>query len=166
MYVRMVQSACYLLTPELQVVNALLTQLDKLKHRKNVLVMSTSNLAKAIGSLDKFLLSTKDVMFLPLTRLCVRGPSRHRPVHRSSAPRSYLRNSPDMPRRIDYKRHSCAYCTSCIRGTRLPWSIDACLISAPYLRTFQTLLKRTCIPRPLDISIRTPLQLTPENGPT
>lgn len=33
-----------------QVVNALLTQLDKLKHRKNVLVMSTSNLVKAIGT--------------------------------------------------------------------------------------------------------------------
>ena len=32
-----------------QVVNALLTQLDKLKHRKNVLIMSTSNLPKAIG---------------------------------------------------------------------------------------------------------------------
>ena len=38
-----------LLTAYTQVVNALLTQLDKLKHRKNVLVMSTSNLAKAIG---------------------------------------------------------------------------------------------------------------------
>ncbi|KDQ20630.1 hypothetical protein BOTBODRAFT_124328 [Botryobasidium botryosum FD-172 SS1] len=34
----------------LRVVNALLTQLDKLKHRKNVLVMSTSNLPKAIDS--------------------------------------------------------------------------------------------------------------------
>ncbi|PSR73653.1 hypothetical protein PHLCEN_2v10572 [Hermanssonia centrifuga] len=34
----------------LRVVNALLTQLDKLKHRKNVLVMSTSNLAKAIDT--------------------------------------------------------------------------------------------------------------------
>lgn len=34
----------------LRVVNALLTQLDKLKHRKNVFVMSTSNLAKAIDS--------------------------------------------------------------------------------------------------------------------
>ncbi|KIK30518.1 hypothetical protein PISMIDRAFT_5913 [Pisolithus microcarpus 441] len=33
----------------LRVVNALLTQLDKLKQRRNVLVMSTSNLAKAIG---------------------------------------------------------------------------------------------------------------------
>lgn len=32
-----------------QVVNALLTQLDKLRYQKNVLVMSTSNLAKAIG---------------------------------------------------------------------------------------------------------------------
>jgi len=31
-------------------VNALLTQLDKLRHKKNVLVMSTSNLAKAIDS--------------------------------------------------------------------------------------------------------------------
>ncbi|KAI0080759.1 P-loop containing nucleoside triphosphate hydrolase protein [Panus rudis PR-1116 ss-1] len=34
----------------LRVVNALLTQLDKLKHRKNVLIMSTSNLAKAIDN--------------------------------------------------------------------------------------------------------------------
>jgi ABC-type Mn2+/Zn2+ transport system ATPase subunit len=34
-----------------QVVNALLTQLDKLRHKKNVLVVSTSNLAKAIGQL-------------------------------------------------------------------------------------------------------------------
>lgn len=33
----------------LRVVNALLTQLDKLKHRKNVLIMATSNLVKAIG---------------------------------------------------------------------------------------------------------------------
>ncbi|KAF8640121.1 hypothetical protein AX17_001357 [Amanita inopinata Kibby_2008] len=34
----------------LRVVNALLTQLDKLKHRKNILIMSTSNLVKAIDS--------------------------------------------------------------------------------------------------------------------
>ncbi|KAI0030229.1 P-loop containing nucleoside triphosphate hydrolase protein [Vararia minispora EC-137] len=34
----------------LRVVNALLTQLDKLRFKKNVLVVSTSNLAKAIGS--------------------------------------------------------------------------------------------------------------------
>ncbi|KAG8930884.1 hypothetical protein FRC01_002134 [Tulasnella sp. 417] len=34
----------------LQVVNALLTQLDKLKHRKNVLVMTTSNLVDAIDN--------------------------------------------------------------------------------------------------------------------
>lgn len=33
----------------LRVVNALLTQLDKLKQRKNVLIMATSNLVKAIG---------------------------------------------------------------------------------------------------------------------
>jgi len=33
----------------LRVVNALLTQIDKLKQRKNVLIMSTSNLVKAIG---------------------------------------------------------------------------------------------------------------------
>lgn len=39
------------LTNVFQVVNALLTQLDKLKHRKNVLVMSTSNLVKAIGKI-------------------------------------------------------------------------------------------------------------------
>ena len=38
----------------LRVVNALLTQLDKLKRRKNVLVMSTSNLPKAIGALRGF----------------------------------------------------------------------------------------------------------------
>ena len=36
-----------------QVVNALLTQLDKLKHKKNVLVMATSNLPKAIGPFTK-----------------------------------------------------------------------------------------------------------------
>ncbi|KAL1667532.1 P-loop containing nucleoside triphosphate hydrolase protein [Schizophyllum commune] len=34
----------------LRVVNALLTQLDKLKQRKNVLIMSTSNLVRAIDS--------------------------------------------------------------------------------------------------------------------
>ncbi|KAG9014973.1 hypothetical protein FRB94_007045 [Tulasnella sp. JGI-2019a] len=34
----------------LRVVNALLTQLDKLKHRKNVLVMTTSNLVDAIDT--------------------------------------------------------------------------------------------------------------------
>ncbi|KAF9519537.1 hypothetical protein BS47DRAFT_1336978 [Hydnum rufescens UP504] len=34
----------------IRVVNALLTQLDKLKHRKNVLIMSTSNLTQAIDS--------------------------------------------------------------------------------------------------------------------
>lgn len=33
-----------------KVVNALLTQLDKLKHRKNILVVTTSNLADAIGT--------------------------------------------------------------------------------------------------------------------
>ncbi|KAI0301796.1 P-loop containing nucleoside triphosphate hydrolase protein [Multifurca ochricompacta] len=36
-------------TDALRVVNALLTQLDKLRHKKNVLVVSTSNLAKAIA---------------------------------------------------------------------------------------------------------------------
>lgn len=38
-----------------QVVNALLTQLDKLKNRKNVLIMTTSNIAQAIGSSRFFL---------------------------------------------------------------------------------------------------------------
>jgi pachytene checkpoint protein 2 len=33
----------------LRVVNALLTQLDKLKHKRNVLFMATSNLVTAIG---------------------------------------------------------------------------------------------------------------------
>jgi len=37
-------------TDALRVVNALLTQLDKLRHKKNVLVVSTSNLAQAIDS--------------------------------------------------------------------------------------------------------------------
>ena len=37
------------LMPSLKVVNALLTQIDRLKHQKNVLIMTTSNLAKAIG---------------------------------------------------------------------------------------------------------------------
>lgn len=34
----------------MQVVNALLTQLDKLKTRKNVLVLTTSNITEAIGA--------------------------------------------------------------------------------------------------------------------
>lgn len=33
----------------LRVVNALLTQLDKLKHRKNVLILTTSNISESIG---------------------------------------------------------------------------------------------------------------------
>jgi AAA+ superfamily predicted ATPase len=33
-----------------KVVNAVLTQLDKLKHRKNALVLTTSNLSQAIGT--------------------------------------------------------------------------------------------------------------------
>ncbi|KAG8969984.1 hypothetical protein FRC03_012437 [Tulasnella sp. 419] len=43
----------------LRVVNALLTQLDKLKHRKNVLVMSTSNLVDAI---DKAFVDRADIL--------------------------------------------------------------------------------------------------------
>jgi len=35
----------------LRVVNALLTQLDKLKQKKNILFMATSNLVTAIGEL-------------------------------------------------------------------------------------------------------------------
>ncbi|EST08376.1 ATPase, AAA-type, core [Kalmanozyma brasiliensis GHG001] len=35
-------------TDSIRVVNALLTQLDKLKHRKNVLIMTTSNITEAI----------------------------------------------------------------------------------------------------------------------
>lgn len=42
-------SICPVLIASIKVVNALLTQLDKLKHRKNVLVMTTSNLVNAIG---------------------------------------------------------------------------------------------------------------------
>ncbi len=40
-------------------VNALLTQLDKLKYCKNVLIMSTSNLASAIGNLKLVLIREK-----------------------------------------------------------------------------------------------------------
>ncbi|SNX86604.1 related to PCH2 - putative ATPase [Melanopsichium pennsylvanicum] len=40
-------------TDSIRVVNALLTQLDKLKHRKNVLIMTTSNLCSSID--DAFL---------------------------------------------------------------------------------------------------------------
>lgn len=39
------------LTGLFQVVNALLTQLDRLKQHPNVLVMTTSNLTNAIGAL-------------------------------------------------------------------------------------------------------------------
>lgn len=33
----------------LQAVNALLTQIDRLKHHENVLVLTTSNITEAIG---------------------------------------------------------------------------------------------------------------------
>lgn len=42
----------------LRVVNALLTQLDKLKHKKNILFMATSNLVTAIGMLKSSLPKT------------------------------------------------------------------------------------------------------------
>ncbi|GHJ89240.1 hypothetical protein NliqN6_5642 [Naganishia liquefaciens] len=45
----------------LRVVNALLTQLDKLKHRKNVLVMSTSNIAQAIGKSHSAFIDRADI---------------------------------------------------------------------------------------------------------
>jgi SpoVK/Ycf46/Vps4 family AAA+-type ATPase len=55
-----------LIAADLQVVNALLTQLDKLKTRRNVLVMTTSNIAGAIGwSFDPC------VPFGPLVKLCL-----------------------------------------------------------------------------------------------
>ena len=44
--------------------NALLTQLDKLKHRKNVLIMATSNLPKAID--DAFLDRADIVQYIGL----------------------------------------------------------------------------------------------------
>ena len=50
-------------------VNALLTQLDKLKHRKNVLVMSTSNLAKAIGGFELTYMCNH--VYNPLTLSCL-----------------------------------------------------------------------------------------------
>lgn len=46
----------YIRVPECripQVVNALLTQLDKLKLKRNVLIISTSNLPDAIGMRDR-----------------------------------------------------------------------------------------------------------------
>jgi len=77
-----------------QVVNALLTQLDKLKHRKNVFVMSTSNLAKAIG----LLLAASECTGQPLLirrvlvsrRFCLCRPSGYHPVHRLASSRGNI----------------------------------------------------------------------------
>lgn len=70
-----------------QVVNALLTQLDKLKHHKNVLVMATSNLAQAIGTYcHSNVISLSDRMKFTHARLCVCGPCRYHSVHRPSSP--------------------------------------------------------------------------------
>lgn len=77
----------------LRVVNALLTQLDKLKHRKNVLVMSTSNLAQAIGAIQATLSTSAPsiVDFVCLgCRLCLYGSGGYRSIRRSSAEGSYL----------------------------------------------------------------------------
>ena len=45
-------------TDSIRVVNALLTQLDKLKHRKNVLIMTTSNIS---GSIDTAFIDRADI---------------------------------------------------------------------------------------------------------
>jgi pachytene checkpoint protein 2 len=58
-----------------QVVNALLTQLDKLRHKKNVLVVSTSNLAKAIGQYEPRLSSGANTHTRPRLGFC--RPCRH-----------------------------------------------------------------------------------------
>lgn len=75
----------------LRVVNALLTQLDKLKHRKNVLVMSTSNLAQAIGEFASRMshkqtisIVTDQCVRLRVYRLCLHGSSRYRAICWSS----------------------------------------------------------------------------------
>ena len=68
----------------LRVVNALLTQIDRLKYQKNVLIMATSNLAKAIGL---FFTSSRIILSywtIPL-RHCVRRPRRYRGIHRCYA---------------------------------------------------------------------------------
>jgi pachytene checkpoint protein 2 len=49
----------------LRVVNALLTQLDKLKQKKNVLFMATSNLVTAIGELGTKLRFRTDGLLRP-----------------------------------------------------------------------------------------------------
>lgn len=65
-----------------KVVNALLTQLDKLKHKKNVLVMSTSNLAKAIGLFLLLVLVPYCVNAhrTSLNRFSLRGPRRYNSI--------------------------------------------------------------------------------------
>lgn len=71
-------------------VNALLTQLDKLKHRKNCLIMTTSNLSEAIGQSrvplpDTLRRQNADLIFwlgLALRRQRFHRPRRHQTIYR------------------------------------------------------------------------------------
>lgn len=59
----------------LRVVNALLTQLDKLKQRKNCLVMTTSNISDSIGELFVLNATRWDTDFARQTTPSLIGPT-------------------------------------------------------------------------------------------
>ena len=107
----------------LRVVNALLTQLDKLKHRKNVLIMSTSNLVQAIGELlPSFHPSNHlcaDVIarrVLTTRRFGIYGSSRHCAVCRASTTRCDILDPQFMPKRTYASRNHQPNC-KCRRTT-------------------------------------------------
>lgn len=76
-----------------QVVNALLTQLDKLKHRKNVLVMSTSNIAQAIGKIPPSPLES--VVRVPPTPMLT--PPRTKPIDSAFVDRADIKQYIGLP---------------------------------------------------------------------
>lgn len=82
---------------EYQVVNALLTQLDKLKTRKNVLVVTTSNLSHAIGRLA--LISCHFAGYLTMTRSRFHRSSGHQGIRSASIARGDLLDASHMLRR-------------------------------------------------------------------
>lgn len=77
----------------LRVVNALLTQLDRLRQRKNVLVLATSNLAGAIGELSILRKSWE----LRLDRPSVSRQGGHSSVYRPSSDGGDIRYPPQLP---------------------------------------------------------------------
>ncbi|KAH7103022.1 P-loop containing nucleoside triphosphate hydrolase protein [Auriculariales sp. MPI-PUGE-AT-0066] len=157
----------------LRVVNALLTQLDKLKRRKNVLVIATSNLTKAID--DAFMDRADIVQYIGLPsasavyeilRSCVLELMRAGIVEQIEVPTATLLKQGDLLDATDVARRSTAV------GSRLEIVAQRCVgLSGRSLRRLPVLAHARFIglgmqPErvPADISASIPIARTNGTG--